>query len=348
MEPIKGVPWNCSNPPARILVVRLQAMGDMVITLPYVQHLRNLLPPGTRIDLLTRKEVAPIPLSLVLYDSVYEIAGGRNAKLQLLHFLSLVPRLLSRRYNLVLDLQNNTISRLARQFIRPQAWTAFDRYSPLPAGIRTANTITAIGLWESRAEVNFMLKDSSFVTPLLLSNGWIQPNQLIILNPAGAFENRNWPILNYLNFAQLWLQDFPAVQFLMLGDQRLLEKANFLKQHLGPHLINLVAQTSADQAFAIIQKVQFILSEDSGLMHMAWVSSIPTLAMFGPSRSDWSRPLGDHSDFMDASDLSCGACMKEQCNSEDTGKNLCMTRWTAAEVYQRSQKLLHRIRANTK
>ena len=348
MEPIKGVPWNSSNPPTRILAIRLQAMGDLVITLPYLQHLRNSLPPETRIDLLTRNEVASIPESLDLFHHVYKIGGGRNHRLQLLYFLSLIPQLFSRRYDVVLDLQNNRISNLARKWIRPQAWTSFDRYSAAAAGIRTANTISASGLIKSTAAMNFGFKDRAYVEPLLLSQGWNPQNDLIVLNPAGAFENRNWPIANYLEFAGLWRLDFPAVQFLLLGDNRLLEKAQLLKQVLGPQLINLAGQTSPDQAFAILQKARFVLSEDSGLMHMAWVSGIPTLAMFGPSRSDWSRPLGDHSDFLDAADLDCGACMKEHCYLEAFSRNMCMTRWSPAQVYERSQNLLNRIRSNPK
>ena len=109
---IPAKPWTKNTPPKRVLAIRLQAMGDLVITLPYLQALRQSLPPGTRIDLLTREEVAPIPRNIYLFDKVYAIGGGRNFKKILFYSLLLLPRLFSRRYDMILDLQNNLVSKL--------------------------------------------------------------------------------------------------------------------------------------------------------------------------------------------------------------------------------------------
>ena len=81
------------NLPKRILAIRLQAMGDLVITLPYLQALRNSLPSSVRLDLLTREEVDSIPRNIHLFDKVYSIGGGRNSKKILLHTMALLPRL---------------------------------------------------------------------------------------------------------------------------------------------------------------------------------------------------------------------------------------------------------------
>jgi len=37
-------PWTKTKLPRRILAIRTQAMGDVMITLPYLQHLRRSLP----------------------------------------------------------------------------------------------------------------------------------------------------------------------------------------------------------------------------------------------------------------------------------------------------------------
>lgn len=77
-DPINAVPWHSPDPPGRILAVRLQALGDTVGTLPYLQALRSLLPRAT-LDFLTREEVADIPKSVGLFDQVFEIGGERSA-----------------------------------------------------------------------------------------------------------------------------------------------------------------------------------------------------------------------------------------------------------------------------
>src|SRR5678816_3601414 len=96
---IPAKPWTKKYPPKRILAIRLQAMGDLVITLPYLQALRNMLPPSTKLDLLTRKEVDSIPRNLVLFNKIYSIGGKRNFKKQFAYTCFLLPALIMRRYD---------------------------------------------------------------------------------------------------------------------------------------------------------------------------------------------------------------------------------------------------------
>jgi len=160
---------------------------------------------------------------------------------------------------------------------------------------------------------------------------------LVVLNPAGAFITRNWPLNSYLGFSQVWLDHFPNTQFVMLGVRLIKEKAAFLKGELDGKLIDLVNKTTVAQAFAIIQQTKFVLSEDSGLMHMAWISGIPTLAMFGSTRSDWSTPLGKHTLLLHSSDLECGNCLRETCIYGDTR---CLTRYTPEFVFEKALSLI--------
>ena len=125
---IPGRKWQKKNMPNRILAIRLQAMGDLVITLPYLQNLKNTLPEGTELDLLTREEVESIPRNLELFDHVYSIGGGRNWKKQILLTYFLLPKLLLRRYDVVIDLQNNIISKTVRKALMPKAWSEFYRF----------------------------------------------------------------------------------------------------------------------------------------------------------------------------------------------------------------------------
>ena len=97
--------WTKKYSPKRILAIRLQAMGDVVITLPYLQALRNMLPPSSRLDLLTLDENKSIPGSIKLFDRIYSIGGYRNFKKQLAFTFLLLPKILFRRYDVVIDLQ---------------------------------------------------------------------------------------------------------------------------------------------------------------------------------------------------------------------------------------------------
>ena len=333
---IQAKPWAEQNILRKILAIRLQALGDLVITLPYLQYLKRNLPEVTKLDLLTRKEVDEIPKNIILFDKVYSIGGGRNYKKQIFLSSFLLPELFLNKYDAIIDLQNNTVSRFITKSLFPKSCTRFDRFSTIAAGDRTKSTIEALGIGNCYADTNFKLKNESDGFEILKNNGWNIENNLVILNPAGAFKTRNWPVENYIGFANLWLHKFPKTQFAILGVENILGKANYLKEKLGEKLINLVNRTTIAQAFSVVQQSKFVLSEDSGLMHMAWVSGIPTLTLFGSTRSDWARPLGNHTFFHDSSDLECGNCMKEICKH---GDNRCMTRYKPQEIFENAMDL---------
>jgi heptosyltransferase II len=330
-------PWTETKPPRRILAIRLQALGDVVITLPYLQCLRNSLSSHARLDFLTRKEVEEIPKNLDLFDQVYSIGGERNLRRQLLSTCLLLPKLLIQRYDVIIDLQNSTVSRIVRRTLRPRAWSAFDRFSPQSAGERNRLTIEAVGLGTNQLDNRLRLRRSFPATAILKHEGLSDTDPLVVLNPAGAFATRNWEMHKYVLFARQWLQRWPSTKFLVLGTSVIAEKAAFLESELGEHLINLAGKTTPSEVFALLQRVTLVLSEDSGLMHMAWVSGTPVLALFGSTRSDWSRPLGPRSLVLDSSDLPCGNCMQATCRRGDV---FCLSRRSPGEVFARAVSLL--------
>ncbi len=335
---IQAKPWtDTKNIPRRILAIRTQAMGDVTITLPYLQYLRRRLPPSVRLDLLTRKETDPVPKNIILFDNVYSIGGDRNLKKIFMLALLQLPRLLLNRYDMVIDLQNNNYSKIITKVLRPKAWARFDKSSPIPAGERTRLTIEAAGLGKCDLDTDFRLKDENRGLAILKNTNWNGHNELVVINPAGLNATRNWPVESYIAFTRLWLEQRPDTQFLILGTSFISEKTKILKEALGDRLVDLVGQTSPLEAFAILQHATLVLSEDSGLMHMAWVSGIPTLALFGSSRSYWSKPLGQHSFVLDSSDLPCGNCLESVCR---WGDNRCMTRYKPEQVLQHAFSLL--------
>lgn len=295
------------------------------------------MPVDTRLDLLTRKEVEDIPKSIDLFNRVYSIGGARSFKRQLLSACLLLPKLLLHRYDVVIDLQNSILSRIVRSTLRPTAWSAFDRFSPRSAGERNRLTIEAVGLGNNHMDTRLRLRRSFPAAAILNKKGLTEADRLVVLNPAGAFATRNWEMHKYVLFAREWLQRWPRTKFLVLGTSFIAEKALFLERELGEHLINLVGQTTPSEVFSLLQRVTLVLSEDSGLMHMAWVSGTPVVALFGSTRSDWSRPLGPHSLVLDSSDLPCGNCMQAICRRGDV---YCLSRRSPEEVFACAVSLL--------
>ena len=328
---------NGSKQPKKFLIIRLHALGDVAITFPAAVSLRKQFPHAT-IDFLTHSTASPLLDALDLFDTVHllERSGARAGRISGALMLGLQLR--SHNYDTVIDLQRNWVSRLIRRMIRPEYWGEFDRFSPELAGNRVLETYRRMGFSQIEPIYKLPVKNNihSRSQEILVEHGWNQNHSLIILNPAGLWETRNWPLQNYIDLANIWLESEP-VQFLLLGTERMFTKTNEMKKAIGSHLINLTGKTTLAEALGILQHATLVISEDSGLMHMAWVSGIPTLALFGSSNHQWSAPMGPHSACLSSSDLPCGACMQSTCKFGDTH---CLTRYSPHMVFEHARQLL--------
>ena len=329
--------------PKNILVIRLHSVGDVALTFPYCSSLKKMF-PDCNIDYLAREDISVLPASLNIFRQVFYInlepLESRNIFNKLRKFyrtFKLASALKKIKYDVVIDLQNNRISRTIRKRINPVYFSEFDRFSAQPASVRTENTFKNAGLNIAplyKMELNARLLSKA--KDILIYNGWDRSKQIFVLNPAGLWKTRNWQIENYVRLTSLISYNYKAC-FIMLGDKRMLEKANYITSYLTRDLINLVDKTTLAEAFAIMQFATAAVSEDSGLMHMAWVSGIPTLTLLGSTRADWTTPAAPHTFTLNSSDLDCGNCMSPKCKYNDVH---CLTRYSPEFVYDCLKKLL--------
>ena len=331
--------WSGTEAPRRILIIRFHALGDVALTFPSSAGLR-LLYPSAEIDFLTMMPALPLVQTLQIFDHVYALPAYTRTFAWTGQTLRMAKSLRRRQYDVIVDLQRNWVSRMVRRLASPEAWGEFDRFAPRPAAARVLETFhnTGFGNVTPSYSMPVYAHLHAAAGTLLRDHGWNGETPLIVLNPAGLWTTRNWPLENYVALARTWLER-EKVHFVLLGTERIAEKAAELRRLLGESVIDLAGKTPLDLAFATLQRAALMISEDSGLLHMAWCSGVPVVALFGSSRHVWSAPVGAHAGSLDSGDLPCGQCMSPVCSFGDVH---CLTRFTPEQVYREANRLLRR------
>jgi heptosyltransferase-2 len=219
----------------------------------------------------------------------------------------------------------------------PPAWGEFDRFDLRPASDRVQEVFHRTGFRDivpdNSLPVNSRFKAEAL--QLLTASGWANGERIVLLNPGGLWETRHWPLDHYVDLAQLWMDNEP-VRFVFVGTERIRTRAAIVAGRIGGRAIDLTGQTSLGQALAVLQCCTCVISEDSGLLHLAWAAGVPVVALFGSSRHVWSAPTGPKARVFHSGDLPCGQCMHASCRYGDVH---CLSRVTPGMVYTSAREM---------
>lgn len=106
---------------------------------------------------------------------------------------------------------------------------------------------------------------------------------------------KRWPDYHYANLAQQLIGKGYAIA--VFGSNKDQEIGEQIRNQLAPdqqnYCINLAGQTELNQAVDLISQCQAIVTNDSGLMHIAAAVGRPLIALYGPTSPTYTPPLSD-------------------------------------------------------
>ena len=318
--------------PGRLVVIRLHAFGDTAITFPLLAALKSRH-PSLRLDVVTDVRSRELFEAHRDVDRVYAFETRQRRLPKGLAVLRTAAALRTRGVPAVLDLQRNRWTRFLTRLLVPGSWAAFDRHAPKSALARYVEAADALGLEPGEPAFRTHAREElvAAARERLAAAGWDGASPLVGLNPAGGWETKQWPLDRYAELGRRL--ESRGCRLLLLAPAPVSARFRALAEALGPGRLDLTGRTAPGEALALVSLASLVVSDDSGLMHLAWVQGVPALALFGSSRAAWSRPEGPRSDGFYSEDLACGACMQPTCARSDL---LCLQRVAVEDVFRRA------------
>jgi ADP-heptose:LPS heptosyltransferase len=256
--------------PHRLLVIRLGALGDMVLSFAAFAAIRAQH-PGADITLLTTAPFADLARRAPWFDRV--AVDAKPAWWNAAGVLRLARQL--RGFDLVYDLQ--TSSRSSRYFTlagRPR-WSGIARGCALPHANprrdfmhtleRQREQLAMAGITQAPAPDLNWLRGMGFDLP--------QPYALLIPGAAPHRPAKRWPVARYAALARILAGRGIAPVVIGSGAERDLAAAI-------PDAIDLVGRTAIADIAELARGAVIAVGNDTGPMHLATAIGCPSVVLF--------------------------------------------------------------------
>ena len=335
----------------RILVIAPNWIGDAIMAQPLLSLLKGD-DQDALIDVLAPAHIAPVFEAMVEVRDVL-LAPQAHGKLQLRERLAMARRLRRLKYDRCYVLPNSMKSALI-------PWLAG---IPLRIGHRGESRYWLINrahdtqgdhhqpMVEHYAQLAFppqQVMPARVPNPVLsrqpvresaiMARFGINPTDpLVVLCPGAEFgPAKRWPARHYASLAALVCAEWPEANVVLLGSNKDRSLATEIAALSGQSLRNLCGETSLTEALAIISRASSVVSNDSGLMHVAAAFGRPQVAVFGSSDPRHTPPRSARAK-VEWLHLECSPCFEREC---PLGHTNCLNQISPLNVFESLKKVM--------
>jgi heptosyltransferase-2 len=119
-------------------------------------------------------------------------------------------------------------------------------------------------------------QDERSVLEFLQSHGATKQDMLVALGPGAASETRRWSPNNFIELGK-WLQKWYQARIVIVGGAESISTGQTIQQSLGAGVINAVGATTLRELGVLLKSCALYIGNDSAPMHMAAAVRIPVV-----------------------------------------------------------------------
>lgn len=265
----------------RLLFVTSTRIGDAVLSTGLLGWLIEQH-PAARLTVACGEAAAPLFAAVPNLERVI-VLRKRPGRL---HWLGLWAAVVTRRWDLVVDLRASALAWLVparrRRIFRP-SHAPVHRMRQL-AGLFGLEEPPAPGLWTTPGHAQAAARLVPWGGPVLA------------VGPTANWAGKQWRAERFVDLiARLAAEDgiLPGARVALFGAPGERGAASPVIEAVPEaRRIDLVGRVDLLTAYACLERCAFYVGNDSGLMHLAAAARIPTLGLFGPSRDEHYAPWG--------------------------------------------------------
>ncbi|MCP4344754.1 MAG: lipopolysaccharide heptosyltransferase II [Desulfobacterales bacterium] len=352
-----------------MLVVKLSAIGDVIHTLPALNAIRKQYPSAyvtwlveeaarslveghealDRVLVSKRKRWVKI-----LFSSKSRYSERMEALKQTCVF---IKELRNTHYDLVIDFQALLKSGVLIGLAKGERKAGFDkgmehmehsylflneRIKPVAmdnhAILRSMMLLDALGIETDEIEYKLPVReqDRKRVDDLLARYSAVESKGkklLAALNPVAKWETKLWSNLKFAILADKLAEKYNA-RIVLTGGPEDRPVIQDIISRMKTHAVNLAGETTLKMLAALFEKTNFVVTTDTGPMHLAAAVGTPVVALFGPTAPWRTGPFGNNHQVIRAG-LECSPCFKRQCSTTE-----CMEQISVQNVMEGVEKII--------
>ncbi len=340
----------------KILVRGTNWVGDAVMTIPALRHLRRIF-PAAEITLYTRTWAEGIFRDADFLDKILTFD---KTKSKIKDVLAQAKELRKYEFDLAVLFPNSfetalvaKLARVPRRFgyakesrrflltdtVEIPAWKNERHevfyYSNLIAAIEkeyfSRETVLETG---PQIDLAVSAERRGAARKILEANGVDLSRKTVALG-VGSTNSRakRWHAESYAKLNDL-LQNEAGANVILVGAKDETEVAREVYAGAEKKPLILTGKTNLAEAVALLSEIDLLVSNDMGLAHIAPAVGTATIVIFGPTNEKTTQPIGSE---IIRKPVDCAPCMLRDCPID----HRCMTRISPEEVFEKAKKILN-------